>query len=54
MLDAWLIEKLRRREEQEQDDNRPVLQIELDVPRYEEPQAPAPDEERGVWVIDLL
>jgi len=57
MLDPWIIEEIRRREEEERKHQRPVVHIET-------PQLPAdrggvgsgekqPGEERGVAIIDF-
>lgn len=62
MLDPFIIEEIRRREEAERQDQRPTLEIPLDVPRYPttdtlpEPGAPVPPvpgEERGVVILDF-
>jgi hypothetical protein len=56
MLDPFIIEEIRRREEAERNDHerqRPVLEMPLEMPYYQpstKPQEPA--EERGVIVID--
>lgn len=53
MLDAWIIEELRKQQEREQ--QRPELRIEIDPPMPEDrPREESPSEERGVIVIDLL
>jgi hypothetical protein len=59
MLDPWIIEEIRRREEEQQKrDERPVIEMPLHGPRqddHSEQGKPAPaDEPRGVTVIDLL
>jgi hypothetical protein len=55
MLDPWIIEEIRRREEAEQHDRqRPMLEIPLEAPHYPTSDAtPPPGEERGVVIIDL-
>ena len=56
MLDPWIIEEIRRREEDERaaiERGRPVLEIPLDMPMYRPSVAPEPPaEDRGVVVID--
>ncbi len=62
MLDPWIIEEIRRRE-QEQLEHReqPALELPLDIPHYPVHEGhdgpfskPAdPDQERGVTVIDF-
>ncbi len=56
MLDPWIIEEIRRREEAEREaieSGRPVLEIPLEMPRYRPSVAPEPQpDERGVIVID--
>ncbi len=55
MLDPWIIEEIRRREEQERE-QRPHIEIPADRPPYPEhggrPQPP-PDSDRGVIIVDL-
>ena len=53
MLDPWIIEEIRRREERERQGERPYLEIPL-VPEDEEREREVRDEEeeRGVVVID--
>jgi hypothetical protein len=58
MLDPWIIEEIRRREEEErQHRERPVLEVPLDVPAYPVPGQggkPAEEEgERGVVIVDF-
>lgn len=57
MLDPWIIEEIRRREEAEQHDRqRPVLEIPMDLPHFptnDTRPEPPPGEERGVVIIDL-
>jgi hypothetical protein len=56
MLDPWIIEEIRRREEAEQDHNRPVLEIPMDMPQYPPTDTrpePPPEVERGVVILDL-
>ncbi|MEO6951430.1 MAG: hypothetical protein ABI321_06435 [Polyangia bacterium] len=56
MLDPWIIEEIRRREEAERESierGRPVLEIPFDMPMYRPSVAPEPPaEDRGVIVID--
>ncbi len=55
MLDPWIIEEIRKREDQDQRDDRPVLEI----PIGEEPdddhkvQEEDEDVERGVVIVDF-
>ena len=57
MLDPWIIEEIRRREEerrQEQEAGR--VEIPLEPPHYQDRSAPVPPQEeteRGVIVIDM-
>ena len=61
MLDPWIIEEIRRREEEERQhrEQRPVLEIPMDLPVYPTqggPQKggkPEPGEERGVTIVDF-
>jgi hypothetical protein len=57
MLDPWIIEEIRRREEEERqhEAERPVLEIPMELPVYP-PQGkadPGPGEERGVVIVDF-
>jgi hypothetical protein len=57
MLDPWIIEEIRRREEEERHQReRPILEVPLDTPAYP-PAVPTgkPDEEveRGVVIVDF-
>jgi hypothetical protein len=55
MLDPWIIEEIRRREEAEHQDQRPHLEIPLEMPVYPSTRPePPPGEERGVIILDLL
>lgn len=60
MLDPWIIEEIRRREEEQRRiDQRPVIEMPIHGPRPEdrgEQGKPATDDEgpRGITVIDLL
>ena len=60
MLDPWIIEEIRRREEEEREHReQPVLDIPLESPPYpsgrpeERPGTPGPKEERGVVIVDF-
>ena len=57
MLPPFIIEQIRRREEQEHERARheqPRLEIPVDRPRPRSPQAPDDKAERGVVIIDLM
>jgi hypothetical protein len=55
MLDPWIIEEIRRREESERRDERPVLEIPLKRPEEEEENTVQEEEEveRGVVIVDF-
>jgi hypothetical protein len=56
MLDPWIIEEIRRREEDErQDRQRPVVELPLETPAYPVPQGKPEEggEERGVVIVDF-
>ena len=57
MLDPWIIEEIRRREdERRRDEGRSHLELPLEHPRYQEQDRShvVPErEERGVTVIDI-
>jgi hypothetical protein len=58
MLDPWIIDEIRRREEEErQHREQPVLEIPMDLPVYHPNQGgsptPHPDTERGVVIVDF-
>jgi len=57
MLDPWIIEEIRRREEEERQrrDERPVLEIPLDIPVVVPTGKPpeSDNEERGVVIVDF-
>jgi hypothetical protein len=56
MLDPWIIEEIRRREEEEhqRQSERPALEIPMDLPIHA-PQGgkPDPDSDRGVTIVDF-
>lgn len=54
MLDPWIIDEIRRREE-EQKEERPVLELPLEMPVYKEHggKPPTTDEERGVVIVEF-
>ncbi len=54
MLDPWIIEEIRRREEREREGERPFLEIPLAPPDEEREREVREEEreERGVVVID--
>ncbi len=56
MLDPWIIEEIRRREEEErQERQRPVIELPLERPPHPVPQGKPEDagEERGVVIVDF-
>ena len=58
MLDPWIIEEIRRREEEErQHREQPVLELPLEAPVYplhqDNRREPGPGEERGVVIVDF-
>jgi hypothetical protein len=56
MLDPWIIEEIRRREEEErQERERPVLELPLESPAYPTPTGKPQDsgEQRGVVIVDF-
>ena len=58
MLDPWIIEEIRRREEADRHENdRPQLEIPLEMPRYPSTDTrpePPPGEERGVVILEFF
>jgi hypothetical protein len=59
MLDPWIIEEIRRREEEERRDEQPVLELPRDIPAYppehegREERERKKDEDRGVVIVDF-
>lgn len=58
MLDPWIIEEIRRREEQQKQRERQpaVIDLPLHAPQHREDDRPARDEEkvpRGIAIIEL-
>ena len=56
MLDPWIIEEIRRREEADRRDEQPVLEVPLRRPEEEEGSTTVSDEEeveRGVVIVDF-
>jgi len=56
MLDPWIIEEIRRREEEDRQrrDERPVLEIPMELPVVVPTGKPPEDtEERGVVIVDF-
>ena len=54
MLDPWIIEEIRKREDLDQREEQPVLEIPLDEPEDKDHQVREDDEvERGVVVVDF-
>ena len=57
MLDAFIIEEIKRRERRREDHNRPVVELPLPAPEDRPRRRTETDDEkpqRGVVVIDLL
>jgi hypothetical protein len=55
MLPPFIIEQIRRREEQERAQHeQPYLEIPVDRPAPRAPQAPEESVERGVVIIELM
>ena len=54
-LDPWIIDEIRRREQEEQNGERPVLEIPLDGPRpkQQDRRPNNPSDDRGVVRIDI-
>jgi hypothetical protein len=54
MLDPWIIEEIRRREELDRRDDRPVLEIPLEMPEDDDQRVREEEgSERGVIVVDF-
>ncbi len=54
MLDPWIIEEIRKREDQDQKDERPVLEIPLEDRESDERQVREEEKvERGVAIVDF-
>lgn len=56
MLDPWIIEEIRRREDERRREEHGRLEVPLESPRYREREVPTPAEDesdRGVVIIDL-
>lgn len=56
MLDPWIIEEIRRREEEQRKQERSRLEIQIETPadRPEEPpRRERPKQDRGVTIIDF-
>ena len=55
MLDPWIIEEIRRREDRDGREEQPVLEIPLERPEVEEDQTVQEDDEveRGVVIVDF-
>ena len=60
MLDPWIIEEIRRREEEERVERerpRPMVEMPMDMPRYREDRTGesgnTPKEDRGVVIVDF-
>jgi hypothetical protein len=51
MLD-WMIDAELRRE-RERREERPVIHLDLPLPCVPTPKSPAPQEERGVYTVDI-
>lgn len=57
MLDPWIIEEIRRREEERRRDSEARIELPLESPHYHDSDRPRPPEDegdqRGVVIIDL-
>lgn len=54
MLDPWIIEEIRKREDLDRREEQPVLEIPLEPPDDEDHQVREEDEvERGVVIVDF-
>ncbi len=56
MLDPWIIEEIRKREERNRRDERPMLEIPLEEPPHVEEDSVVGEEEeieRGVVIVDF-
>lgn len=56
MLDPWIIEEIRKREERIRRDDRPMLEIPLEEPGREDTDSVVGEEEesdRGVVIVDF-
>jgi hypothetical protein len=54
MLDPWIIEEIRKREDLDQRDERPVLEIPVICPEDEDQKVQEEEEvERGVVIVDF-
>lgn len=57
MLDPWIIEEIRKREEERRRDREaPRVELPLESPHYQDggtPAPPAEEVERGVVIIDM-
>ena len=56
MLDPWIIEEIRKREERIRRDERPMLEIPIEEPRRDEADRVVGEEEeseRGVVIVDF-
>jgi hypothetical protein len=59
MLDPWIIEEIRRREEEEraEREQRPIVQIPLETPQFPSERdrvgERGPKEDRGVTIVDF-
>ena len=53
MLDTWIIEELKRREELEKEESRPQLELPIPPSDWRPPEKPE-DSKRGVCIINLL
>ena len=60
MLDPWIIEEIRRREEEErvqrEEQQRPAVEAPMEMPRYQEDRSREggkPKEDRGVVIVDF-
>jgi hypothetical protein len=59
MLDPWIIEEIRRREEERRRDDLSQLELPMQAPEHfdeeprQRPRKEDEDEDRGVWIMDI-
>ncbi len=55
MLDPWIIEEIRKKEDLDHEDEQPVLEIQIEEPEEEDQQGRGEEDEveRGVVIVDF-